>query len=274
MRAAGGVCVRLPDFSLSRFGAVNIVDRKRIQPEEIISAYEFEFYTDDYSGGTLTDGTFRPARKRYYNLYRPGQRQQLVPPYKCYYLNIVTQDPELCDFLDHLPDSGMVWNMDAVVELLRDMMETQEKNALEGRLWIQSGACRILSLLASQRLTEEPADRGAFLHRKKLMAVDRYIRDNLSEDLSLERLAEISSLDPTYFHKLYTSAYGKTPAQRVLMYRITAAKIALVENELSLSEIAARCGFSSHSYFSSKFKQVTGKSPTQYRDGLLDRRRK
>jgi len=40
MRAAGGVCVRLPDFSLSRFGAVNIVDRKRIQPEEIISAYE------------------------------------------------------------------------------------------------------------------------------------------------------------------------------------------------------------------------------------------
>jgi len=263
-----------PHFSLSRFGVVNIVDRKQVQPEVLISAYEFEFYTEDWPGGTLTDGRFRQARKGQYNLYRPGQRQQLVPPYKCYYMNIITQDPELCDFFDHLPKSGPVWNMDAVVELIRDMLATQDKKSLEGRLWIESCVCRILSVLASQRLTGETEGQGAFLHRKELVEVDRYIRKNLTQDLSLEHLAQLCNMDPTYFHKLFTGAYGKTPAQQVLSYRIAAAKVALVEGELSLSEIAAQCGFSSHSYFSSKFRQVMGKTPSQYRNTLLDRQKK
>lgn len=263
--------MQLFHFSVGRFGAVNVQKWKHPREEVIIGAYEFEFYTEDSTGGTLTDGKFRPARKGEYNLYRPGQRQQLVPPYKCYFMNIITRDPELCDFLDRLPDNGMVWDMEGVVALLRDMMATQNKNSIEGRLWIESCACRVLSLLASQRLTREPEDRVAFLHRDELMAADRYIREHLSEELLLEQLAEMSNLDPTYFHKLYTRAYGKTPAQRTLGYRIAAAKVALAEGELSVGEIAARCGFSSASYFSSKFKEVTGKTPLQHRKSVLKR---
>lgn len=100
---------------------------------------------------------------------------------------------------------------------------------------------------------------------------DQYIRDHLSEDLSLNRLAEMSHLDPTYFHKLYTSAYGATPAQRILAFRIAEAKTALMEDSLTLNEIAVRCGFSSHSYFSCKFKQVTGYTPSQYRKYILEK---
>lgn len=257
--------MQLPHFALSRFGAVNVVKRTPLQSEVLIGAYELEFYTEDSSGGTLTDGVFRQARKGWYCLYRPGQRQQLVPPYKCYFLNVFTQDPELCDFLDRLPPAGPVWDMEAVVELMREMMATPEKQSLTGRLWLQSCASRVLSLLIGQRPLGMPAEPGAFLHRDALMAVDRYIREHLSEDLSLNRLAELSRLDPTYFHKLYTSAYGKTPAQRVLTHRITAAKMAIAEGELSLNEIATRCGFSSQSYFTCKFKQATGLTPSGYR---------
>jgi len=266
--------MQLFQFSLGKFGAVNVQKRTNPQEEVIIGAYEFEFYTEDGIGGTLTDGKFRPARKREYNLYRPGQRQQLVPPYKCYFLNIRTQDPELCAFLDRLPDSGMVWDMDGVVSLMRDMMATQNKNSVEGRLWIQSGVCRILSLLAAQRLTREPEGNGAFLHQAELMAADRYLREHLSEEVTLEQLAEMSNLDTTYFHKLYTKAYGKTPAQKLLAYRIAAAKIALMAGELSVGEVAARCGFSSQSYFSSKFKQVMGEKPTHYRNRQQERLKK
>ena len=265
--------VQLPHFSLSRFGLLNITPRKNLQSEYLITAYEFEFYPDAATGGTLTDGVFRPAQKQHYCLFRPGQRQQLVPPYKCYFLNIMTQDPLLCNFLDQLPDCGLLWNMDEIVETLREMMSTQDKNSLASRLFLQSCACRILSLLAHQRLPLTSSDSGAFLHRKTLMAVDRYIRDNLTEDLSLGRLSELSNLDPTYFHKLYTSVYGKSPAQRTLAYRITAAKIALNDSDLPLSDIAAQCGFSSQSYFASKFKEATGFSPSQYRRNLLIRHR-
>lgn len=266
--------VQFPHFSLGRFGLVNITPRKKFQPEYLISAYEFEFYPDDCTGGTLTDGVFRPAQKQHYNLVRPGQHQQLVPTYKCYFMNIVTQDPDLCDFLDQLPANGLLWNMDEITKLLLEMMDTQDKNTLASRLFLQSCTCRILSLLANQRFPITSADNNAFLHREVLMAADRYIRNNLTEDLSLARLSELSNMDPTYFHKLYTSVYGKTPAQRTLAYRISAAKIALNDSDLPLSDIATQCGFSSQSYFASKFKESTGFTPSKYRREMLIRHKK
>ena len=97
------------------------------------------------------------------------------------------------------------------------------------------------------------------------MKADRYIREHLAEDLSLGVLAKIANLDPTYFHKLYTRVYGKTPAQRVLSRRMTAAQIALEEGNLSVAEIAAQCGFSSQTYFACKFREIIGRTPTEYR---------
>lgn len=260
----------LPNFALFRFGAATISKRTRPQSEGLISSYELEFYTEDHPGGTLTDGVFQAARKGHYALFRPGQRQQLVPPYKCYMFNFITKDPELCALLDRMPATGPVWEMEAVVEQIREMMATPDKRSLTGRMRLQSCACRLLSLLLEQQSFGVPAEPGVLLHRDKLMEVDRYIREHLAEDISLTRLAQMAQLDPTYFHKLYTSAYGTTPAQRVLTCRIAAAKLAIAEGELSLNEIALRFGFSSQSYFTYKFKQTTGYTPAGYRKRLHD----
>lgn len=261
----------LPQLSLFEFGAANIKPRNPPRPERTITTYELEFYTDDYPGGTLTDGVFRSAQKGYYALYRPGQRQKLIPPYRCYYLNIATQDPDLCALLDGLPSAGLLWNMDSAVDLLREMILYRDKASLSDRLGLQSCVSRLLLLLNGQQKVGQSTDPATFRWRQTLVVADQYIRDHLSEDLSLRRLAEVSRLDPTYFHKLYTNAYGKTPAQRILAYRIAAAKTALMEGELTLNEIAFQCGFSTHSYFSCKFKQVTGYTPSQYRKYILEK---
>ena len=250
--------MQLPHFSLSNFGVIQVQKKGK---EQWIRFYELEFYTEDHTGGTVTDGVFRPARKGYYALYRPGQIQRLIGPYRCYYLNISTQDPLLCDFFDSLPDTGPMWNMDEVILQIQKMQRTEDKDSLGGRLRITACAARVLSLLADNPLTSG----GTLVHREDLMKADRYIREHLSEDLSLKKLAEISSLDPTYFHKLFTRVYGKTPAQRVLSRRITAAQIALEEGNLTVGEIAARCGFTSQTYFAAKFREITGRSPTEYR---------
>ena len=266
--------VQLPHFAILKFGTATILKRSRPQSEGIIGSYELEFYMEDYPGGTLTDGVFRAARKGHYALFRPGQRQQLVPPYKCYFLNIATQDPELCMLLERVPAFGAVWEMEAVVELVREMMAVPDKGSLPGRMWLQSCAGRVLSLVLEQQSFRIPPEPGALLHRDMLMQVDRYIRDHLTEDLSLARLAQLARLDPTYFHKLYTSAYGVTPAQRVLACRISAAKMAIAEGDLSLDEIAFRCGFSSQSYFTRKFKQATNRTPSRYRKEMQENLKK
>lgn len=257
--------MQLSRFVVSRFGAVSVVSKRANLKLNRIKSYEFEFYTEDGAGGTVNDGVFRPARKHYYSLVRPGQRQRLVPPYRCYFINFMTTDPELCEFFDNLPDTGPVWDMDAIVTLIRQMLEVQDRNSLEGRLWLEGCAGKLLSLLSRQMQTDEPTQRGAFRHRDTLRMVDRYIREHLDEELTLNRLGELSNLEPTYLQKLYTAAYGRTPAQRTMDMRITAARIALMEEDASVGEIAARLGFSSQAYFTTTFKKLMHVTPSAFR---------
>lgn len=260
-----------PNFSVAVLGRFSIDEDPDFYEEKAVYYYEFEFYTEDYPGGTYTDGIFRPARKGGFCLFRPGQMQRLVPPYRCYVMNIKTQDPELKALFDSMPTFSMMWNMDQVEKLLHKMISVEPRDKLENRLRIQSYAAQIIALLSEYHKAPEGLDNNIIRHQTLLLETDRYIRNHLHEDLSLKQLAKQSNLDPTYFHKLFTSAFGQTPAQRILEYRITAAKTGLLEEELSLEELAERCGFSSPSYLGFKFRQATGQTPTQYRKENLKR---
>ncbi len=265
-----------PEFTIANCGVYDSVVSpagKRARMEETVSSYEFEFYDCDSPGGLMTDGVFYPARKGGFACTRPGQRQKMVLPYRCFFFNLRTQDPELCDLLDSLPNFTILWNSEQVLELFRQMLAIENRHSLESRLQLQSCVCRIVSLLSAYRQSPGTTDHNTFLHQKTLLAADKYIREHLSEDLSLGRLAAMYNLDPTYFHKLYTAAFGETPAKRTLRYRIGAAKTKLVTTHASTEVLAAECGFSSQTYFCYKFKQVTGQTPMQYRREVLNRDR-
>lgn len=264
-------------LAVSRFGYYdsNVTDiGKRAGKYRSVLGYELDFFTDDHPGGQDLDGVFYPARRNCVILAKPGQKRAMHPPYSCWFLNIATQDPEMQEFFDQLPTESMLLNMEDVQKLFREIMAIEDKFSLEGRLQIQSCVCRILGLLTQCRTVQEATRSNAARHQKTLMAVDRYIREHLSEDLSLEVLAKVANLDPTYFHKLFTSVYGMTPARRVLGYRISAAKNGLIEGTMPLDALAAQCGFSSQAYFCYKFKKTVGSSPTRYRQIYLDRMKK
>ena len=261
-----------PQFNILRFGAFEYKaqkDGEEKSNERLIVAYEFEFYTDDCSGGLCHGEHFYPARRGGCTLFKPGQSQSTVRPYKGFFLNLTTADQELCEFLSNLPQFFVLWEISEVVMLLKRMVAVEDRESLSGRLELQSCVCKILALLYPYRKVSKDVDSSTLQHQKKLLFADKYIRNHIAEELTLKTLADQCNLDPTYFHKLFTAAFGKTPAQRVLDYRIAVAKTGLLENKVSLSELAARCGFSSQTYFCYKFKQVTGRTPLQYRKEVL-----
>ena len=269
--------MNFPQFTVSRFGYYDsdVVSLGRREGKyRLVLGYELDFFVEDYPGGQYLDGTFYPAQANCMVLAKPGQKRAMHPPYQCWFLNIATQDPELQELFDQLPSVSAIWDMEEVVELFRKMTEMSDRVSLEGRLQFQSYACRLLGLLSQYRTTPEATRTQIARHQKTLMTVDRYIREHLAEDLSLETLAGIANLDPTYFHKLFTSVYGMTPAKRVLSYRISAAKNGIIEGTMPLDELAAKCGFSSQAYFCYKFKKSVGSSPTRYRQIYLNRMKK
>lgn len=254
-----------PHFDVKVLGRFRTMEAPETYTEKAVYYYEFEFYSEDYPGGTLTDGVFRPAVKGGFCLFKPGQRQRLVPPYRCYVLNILPHDPELKACLDAMPTFSVLWNMDEAIRLLQQMMSIREQTDFKSLMRIHNYAEQILLLVLENCRLQDRTQHNILRHQKVLLAADQYIREHLSEELSLDRLAKHSNLDPTYFHKLFTAAFGVTPARQILNYRIEAAKAGLLEENISMEVLAQRCGFSSASYFGNRFRQVTGMTPSQYR---------
>ena len=259
-------------FSVRNYGTFassNILGKSN--KERMMVNYEFEFYTEDCEGGLIIDGTFHQIRQGMVSLPKPGQSVRMCHPYTCYFMNIGTTDPELQELFGSLPEMFPLWNMDEVIDHLQQMILLKPASTLNQKLRLQSHACSIIAILSHCGQNKDQAAHSAFQHRKTLLTVDRYMRSHVSEQLSLTELARMSNLDPTYFHKLYTAAFGATPAQRLLRYRIKKAKTGLLSGNISLSNLAEQCGFSSQTYFCYKFRKATGMTPTQYREQMLSR---
>ena len=84
-------------------------------------------------------------------------------------------------------------------------------------------------------------------------------------------LSKKANLSPIYFHRIFNEYFEKTPNEYVTEQRITAAKQKLAYSDIPLSQIAMECGFTSQSYFNTKFRFSTGQTPLQYRKMMLGR---
>jgi AraC family transcriptional regulator len=78
-------------------------------------------------------------------------------------------------------------------------------------------------------------------------------------------IAEKLNYEYTYLSDLFSSIEGQTIEQYYIHQRIEKAKELLVYDELSLTEIAFRLGYSSVHHLSAQFKKTTGLTPTYFK---------
>lgn len=270
------------NFSILRYGRFYRDDsskRKLVDPTDEIgtqaACYELEFYYADCPGGLTIDGVHFPAKRGFFTCCKPGQHRKMVLPYKCLFFNITTQDPQLREALDKLPGYAPMGDTEKLLSVCTAMVTESRRNTLHGKLLAEGCVCTVLSMLFRNQYTiTDVSDHNVYRHQQALLAANDYLREHLLENVDLNKLAHDSGLHPTYFHKLFTAAFRKTPAQQLMLYRVRAAIRLLMEDELSISEISDRCGFSTPNYFCYKFRELTGRSPSQYRKNIRERAKK
>lgn len=98
-----------------------------------------------------------------------------------------------------------------------------------------------------------------------------YVKEHLTEPLTLERVAGAMSLSPTYFHNTFKFAVGMTLRNYIEEQRIRKAIALLQTTDFSLAKIAYECGFSSQSYFSAVFKRRMKITPRKYVQELYNK---
>jgi transcriptional regulator GlxA family with amidase domain len=82
--------------------------------------------------------------------------------------------------------------------------------------------------------------------------------------LDLDVLAGIAGISKYHFLRLFRAAYGRTPAAYLSERRVERAQDLLRSANLTVTEVCHAVGFSSLGSFSSRFRALTGESPSEF----------
>jgi AraC family transcriptional regulator len=105
------------------------------------------------------------------------------------------------------------------------------------------------------------------LDQRRLSRVMDYIEANLEGDLTLDRLASTACLSRFHFVRAFKAAVGRSPHRYVSARRLERAKM-LLRGDRPLVDIALALNFSCQANFNRAFRQMTGRTPGEYRRGL------
>ena len=92
-----------------------------------------------------------------------------------------------------------------------------------------------------------------------------FIREHLSEKLSLTEIAKAVNISPTYLSEKFKEVTGENLVRYIAIARVEAAEALLQSGDQRISEIAFAVGFQSLSQFNRVFKNLRGKTPTEFR---------
>lgn len=99
-----------------------------------------------------------------------------------------------------------------------------------------------------------------------IQKVTTQIESDISSDLSLNNLASMFQINPSYLSSLFKKETGATLTEYVNKKRIDRAKELLLSTNLQVQNIAQRCGILDVNYFTKTFKKYTDMTPKTYRE--------
>ncbi len=122
----------------------------------------------------------------------------------------------------------------------------------------------LLMLMRHSVLAEQEPD---LLNSKDadILLATKYIYKNFRNPLTLEKVAAVASLSPTYFSKKFKQTTGMGFKEYLNYVRLKHAQAALLTTDSSITDIALEYGFNDSNYFKDLFKKVYGKSPREFR---------
>lgn len=155
--------------------------------------------------------------------------------------------------------------------IARSFLAEMQNSGLGGRLFSDSLATQ-LAIHLLRNYCAFPLKLKQYqggLSRQQLKNAFDYVDTYLESNISLEDLTQATQIGSTYtFSRLFKQSTGITPYQYVIQQRIERAKQLLEADDLSLIEIALKCGFSSQSAFNRTFRRIVNTTPRNYRQQI------
>ncbi len=112
--------------------------------------------------------------------------------------------------------------------------------------------------------TATPHAAGTIRSRAVRRAME-FAEEHLDRNITLEEMSKAAEVSRFHLVRLFRELVGQTPAAFARTRRIERGKDLLRTSDLSIAEIALRCGFADQSHFTTSFVQSTGITPGAFR---------
>lgn len=103
------------------------------------------------------------------------------------------------------------------------------------------------------------------MERKPILETLEYIKNNYSQKILLEDIAEKFGFNATYFSEMFKNETGKKFSVYLVEVRMEAAKKLLRDTRDTIYDIADQVGYKDSKFFSQQFTKTVGIKPTEYR---------
>lgn len=101
---------------------------------------------------------------------------------------------------------------------------------------------------------------------EKLCLLNEEMRTSPQKEWNVEKISESLHLSKSYLQKVYKSYFGTGIIENLIQYRMDMAKKLLTDTNLTITEIAEKCGYSSYVYFTKQFKKSANQTPSEFRE--------
>lgn len=146
------------------------------------------------------------------------------------------------------------------LEMIISVIENEQSNGNSGRNLILHSALNLLLTYIFRKMAL-PMKCELTVNSDLLL----YIKNNCSEPLRLDTIANMVGYNPAYFSRVFKEFSGKNFTEYLKCVRIEKAEFLLVDTNESVSNIALQVGFSDKTKFFKAFKNLVGCSPLEYR---------
>ena len=120
-------------------------------------------------------------------------------------------------------------------------------------------------LVVLYRLVKDIPSKRSLPTNTVIEMTTKYICQNFSEDISLDKLAEYCNINKFHLSKLFKEIMGVNLIHYINVIRIHEASILISETDKTLSEISRECGYNSLKHFCGVFKQLKGITAGKFR---------
>lgn len=234
-------------------------------------------YVDSGTLYTTIDGKEFEINNNQLILYAPGQ------------FHTQSTKDKICSYLT------VMFDMNLPVDLQYNIINTQftagreTKKSLESLVYstdIKKNPNPTAMVLALERIINNAIrSKDANNHKKEqkiastpmqqkfenelLQQIILYINENIYSSFNVQELCDHFAISRSSLQSLFRNNMGIAPKEYLSTLKLEKSKLLIKESKYSISEISDILGFSSIHYFSRKFKQEFGITPTDYANKIM-----